>query len=214
MASEVPTRSPVECTPVEGDHQDSLLLPSSSRCPAARRRWRSRVNEHACQERRVESRVAGECERETKRNRNTCMPRADGGTRARAHALWPLWIFSLSPVVPPLSLSLARARTSLFRSSLFLYTQFCAHASPVFTGPGGIGARATAHFYSPRIATSDDLFSSSVHDCATFENVKEPPSRAPTSGRCAREVNAATCNAYQRARDATLHLTHILEYLN
>jgi len=106
----------------EGNHQDSLSclrILILVALPRVRRSW-SRVNEHACRERRVEASSVSASK--TKRNRNTCVPRADSGTRA--HALWPLWILFLFSSPPLYSLSLS---LSLYCPSFFLYTRFYTH---------------------------------------------------------------------------------------
>jgi len=127
----------------EGNHQDSLAclrIFILVALPRVRRSW-SRVNEHACRKRRVEASSVSASK--TKRNRNTCVPRADSGTRA--HALWLLWIlflfssFSLFISTFLFSLSLSLSLLSFLFLSLsfmpffFLYTRFYVYAFLVFT---------------------------------------------------------------------------------
>lgn len=94
--------------------------------------------------------------------------------RARTHSGHFGFSLSLSPFSSLFSfsyLSLSSLSSSLCFVLPFLHTQFCTHASPVFTDRRN---RRRVYFYSPRIAMSDrsDLFSFSVQYYATIENVR------------------------------------------
>lgn len=117
---------------------------------------------------------------ETKRNRNTCVPRADGGTRA--HALWPLWILflsSLSPFSSLFSFSSLSPLSLFFFFSLFLslfYPFFFTHAilHTHLSRFHRSTESATGVLLLANIAMSDrsDLFSFSIQYYATIENVR------------------------------------------
>lgn len=111
----------------------------------------------------------------TKRNRNTCVPRADSGTRA--HAFWPLWILFLlsspfSPLLPSL-LSLSSLSSFFLSFGLLFFIHTILHTRLHRFHRSTESARRL-YFYSPRIAMSDrsDLFSFSIQYYATIENVR------------------------------------------
>lgn len=144
-------RSPVECIPPRATTKirlSCLRIFILVTLPRVHRSW-SRVNEHACWERRVEASSVSASE--TKRNRNTCVPRADGGTRA--HALWPLWILSLSPF------------SSLFSFSyLSLFSFFLSLFCPSFFTHAILHTRLPRFHWSTESATGVLLLAANRHE--------------------------------------------------
>lgn len=138
---------------------------------------------------------------EIKRNRNTCMPRADGGTRA--HALWPLRIFSVSLSFSSLPPSPLLASSLVF---FFLYARFYTRHLPLFSPIDNDDGGLSTRFYSLRIATSDRgspiaLFSFSVQNRARSSQSRTIASRRSemfSYGR-APGKRLAACNTLDRA---------------
>jgi len=130
------------------------LLPSNlrPRCPAARHRSQSRVNEHACEERHVEASPMSASESKGK-------PEHVYATCRRRHARGRI----LTTLDSLSSLSLSLLFFFFYTRDFTCLSRF--HPSTKSYGP--------PYFYSRRIATSDrsDLFSFSIQDYATI--VKE-----------------------------------------